>query len=79
MHLPRKVYESLPYAYVVGGIALCGGSYVAAEAPWTEVAFVLGAAGVVLGLVLLLRRRAYRDEASRYDSHSLDDVRTEDR
>ena len=33
--------------------------------------------GVVLGLVLWLRRRAYRDEASRYDSHSLDDVRTD--
>lgn len=79
MHLPRTVYETLPYAYVAGGVALCGGSYAAADAVWTEAAFVLGAVGIVLGIVLLLRRRAYRDEAARYDSHSLDDVRTGDR
>lgn len=79
MHLPRAVYEALPFAYVTGGVALCIVSYRAPQAPWTEVALALGAAIVIVGLVLLLRRRTYRDEAARYDSHSLDDVRPDER
>lgn len=79
MHLPRAVYEALPLAYVTGGLALCVGSYRAPQAPWTDVAFALGAAGIVVGLVLLLRRRTYRDDAARYDSRALDDVRSDDR
>lgn len=74
MHLPRAVYEMLPIAYVAGGVALCAGSYQARQAVWTEAAFALGAAGIVVGLVLALRRRTYRDEAARYDSQSLDHV-----
>ena len=79
MYLPRVVYEALPYAYVAGGFLLCAGSYAAAQAAWTEAVLLLGAGGVVLGLVLLLRRRAYRDEAARYDARSLDELRTDDR
>jgi hypothetical protein len=79
MHLPRAVYEALPFAYVAGGVALCAGSYGAQAAPWTEVAFALGAAGILVGLVLVFRRRTYRDEAARYDAHSLDDVRPDER
>lgn len=79
MHLPRAIYEALPFAYVAGGLGLCAGSYAAPQAAWTEVASALGAAGVIVGLVLVLRRRTYRDEAARYDSHSLDEVRPDDR
>lgn len=79
MHLPRAIYEALPFAYVAGGVALCVGSYGAPEAAWTEVALALGGAGIVVGLVLLLRRRTYRDDAARYDSHSLDEVRSDER
>lgn len=78
MHLPRAVYEALPFAYVAGGFALCLGSYRAPHAAWTELAFVVGAFGIVVGLVLLLRRRTYRDDAARYDARALDDVRTEE-
>jgi hypothetical protein len=73
MYLPPRIYESLPYAYCTGGAALCIASYVGRDASWSDTALGFGAFGVVLGLVLMLRRRSYRDDAARYDRHSLDD------
>jgi hypothetical protein len=73
MYLPRSIYESLPYGYVGGGLALCVASYLDSGAPWADAALAVGALAVVLGLVLILRRRSYRDDESRYDRHSLDD------
>ena len=73
MYLPRNIYEALPYLYVAGGLALCTVSYVGSPAAWSDAAFTAGAFGIVVGLVLMLRRRSYRDDEARYDRHSLDD------
>ena len=72
MYLPRQLYEILPYLYGGGGLVLCVTSYAGRGAPWSDGMLVLGAVAVLVGLVLVLRRRSYRVDASRYDSHSLD-------
>ena len=73
MHLPRGIYEILPYAYVAGGLGACLASYAGRDSAWSNVAFAVGVVGLVGGGVLLLRRRSYRDDAARYDHRSLDD------
>ncbi len=74
MYLPRPVYEALPYGYVAGGVALAIASWLVPEAPWADLALGVGVLGAVAGLVLILRRRSFRDEATRYDPHSMDDT-----
>jgi hypothetical protein len=73
VYLPRRLYEILPYAYVVAGLAACSASYLASNALISNLAFGAGAIAIVGGLMLILRRRSYRDDAARYDRHSLDD------
>jgi hypothetical protein len=73
MHLPRGIYELLPYAYVAGGLGACVASYVGRESAWSNPAFAVGVVGIVGGYVLILRRRAYRDDAARYDHRPLDE------
>ncbi|HXQ30546.1 MAG TPA: hypothetical protein VN790_01095 [Steroidobacteraceae bacterium] len=73
MYLPRRLYELLPYAYVVAGLLLCIGSYLGSGSVWSNSAFAVGGLAIVAGVVLILRRRSYRDDAARYDPHSLDD------
>jgi hypothetical protein len=74
MYLPRTIYELLPWGYVAGGAALAAASWLWSEARWSNAALVVGAVGLVVGLVLLMRRRTYRADANRYDSRSLDDA-----
>ena len=73
MHLPRSIYETLPYAYLAGGLGACIVSYAFRESGWANVAFVVGVVGIVGGCVLILRRRSYRDDAARYDHAPLDE------
>ena len=73
MHLPRSIYEALPYAYLAGGLGACVASYAFRESGWANVAFVVGVVGIVGGCVLILRRRSYRDDAARYDHRPLDE------
>jgi hypothetical protein len=74
MYLPRTIYELLPWGYAVGGAALAFASWAWSDAGWSNAALVVGAAGLVAGLVLLMRRRAARADASQYDARSLDDA-----
>ena len=73
LYLPRRLYELLPYAYVLVGLAACSASYLVGGALLSNVAFWAGTLAIVGGLMLILRRRSYRDDAARYDPHSLDD------
>lgn len=64
---PRPLYESLPWIYLVGGLAALVGSYFLTSAPVTSV--VVGVAGLALviwGTVIWLRRRDYREMRERY-------------
>jgi hypothetical protein len=64
---PRPLYESLPWIYIVGGLAALAASYFLAQSWITSLLF--GAAGLALliwGAVIWLRRRDYRDMRERY-------------
>jgi hypothetical protein len=64
---PRRLYESLPWIYVIGGLAALAGSYFLDAAPATSL--VVGAVGLgvlIWGAVIWLRRRDYRDMRERY-------------
>ncbi len=73
LYLPRSVYEALPYAYVLIGLAACSASYTLSGSLVGSLAFWAGAIAIVGGLMLILRRRSYRDDAARYDRRSLDE------
>jgi len=73
MWLPRPVYESLPYAAVAIGLLLVAWSYYRGSGGTGEGALVLGAILIVAGVVLKLRRFAFREDTSKYDPRSLDE------
>lgn len=72
MWLSKPVYESLPYYYLVAGIAALGLGWFLDLGYWPEVCFAAGFIALVAGAVLLLKRRAYRASRSRLD---FDDVK----
>jgi hypothetical protein len=64
---PRPLYESLPWIYIVGGLAALASSYFLDQAPIMSI--LVGVAGLALliwGGVIWLRRRDYRDMRDRY-------------
>ena len=66
LRLSRPVYEGLPWIYVICGLAALAGSYVS---PYRVLSLVIGVAGflgVLAGIVVLLRRRDYREMRSQY-------------
>ena len=79
-HLSRPVYEGLPWAYIAFGLTALLISYLLAA--HGALSFTLGAIGLaalLYGIVVLLRRRDYRELRSQYgnpDSLTDDDSRT---
>ena len=68
MRLSRPLYEGLPWLYLVCGAAALGASY-RLEGQARSLSLVTGLGGlaaVIGGVVVLLRRRDYRDLRSRY-------------
>ena len=63
----RPVYEGLPWLYITCGLLILGGSYLlAAHGVISLLAGIAGLLFVLLGVVLLLRRRDYRELRSQY-------------
>ena len=67
MWLAKPVYELLPYGYVVVGTAAIVMALYAQTWYWPQIWTAVGVAGIVGGLVLLLKRRGYRSSRSRLD------------
>jgi len=69
--LSRPLYEGLPWIYVAGGAAALFGSYISPHRAASILIGVLGLLGVLGGIVVLLRRRDFRQMRSQYgDSDS---------
>jgi hypothetical protein len=73
MWLNRSVYESLPYAYMLVGAILLVISWLLGEGTVPRVCLFVGAASLLAGLVLWLRRKDSRALGAEYDAKSLDD------
>jgi hypothetical protein len=67
MWLSKPVYEILPFCYVALGIVLTVAGFSFERAYWEEICVGAGITALVVGLVLLLKRRGYRASRSRLD------------
>lgn len=77
-HLSRPLYEGLPWLYMAFGLASLVASYLlAARAALSFALGFLGLTALVYGIVVLLRRRDYRERRSHYGNpDSLSDDET---
>lgn len=66
MRIARALYESLPWVYMVLGAAAIAASFLWREPLWSEALAFSGLLAIVLGLMLVLRRRDYRIQQRRY-------------
>ena len=62
----RPVYEGLPWFYIACGVVALGGSYLLPSGLLEVLVAVAGLIGLLGGLVILLRRRDYREMRSQY-------------
>lgn len=67
MWLPKLFYESIPFYYLAIGTVLLGAAFWVDEGYWPEICAAGGVLGLVLGMVLILRRKGYRASRSRLD------------
>lgn len=73
--LSRPVYEGLPWAYLLGGLAALSVSYWQSSAALSLLLGLPGLLAVLAGAVVLLRRRGYRRLRAQYDApHALDEA-----
>ena len=63
----RPVYEGLPWFYIICGLAVLGGSYLLIGYGLASlIAGILGLLLLLGGVVVLLRRRDYRELRAQY-------------
>ncbi|MBS0578381.1 MAG: hypothetical protein JSR36_03855 [Proteobacteria bacterium] len=63
----RPVYEGLPWVYITCGLLMLGGSYlISGYGVASLLTGVLGLVALLGGVVVLLRRRDYRELRSQY-------------
>jgi hypothetical protein len=67
MWLPRILYESLPLCYLALGALLLGSAFYVEVRYWPEILIGAGLVALVCGVMLILRRKAYRTSRSRLD------------
>jgi len=66
------MYEGLPWLYIGGGLAALGASYLIGDSRAVGLlAGLAGLAAVLGGIVVLLRRRDYRELRSHYGQPDL--------
>lgn len=70
MWLPKTLYESIPFYYIGLGAAAIGAAFFIDRWYWAEISAGGGLVGLVIGIVLVLRRKGYRSSRSRLDFDS---------
>jgi len=61
MWLPGPVYESLPYAYIIGGVLFISGTmYIGLGAPGAGLYIACGLISIIYGATIFNKRHAYR-------------------
>jgi len=66
MWLPTRVYQSLPCAYVVGGLLFLGGAiYLGPGVSASPLYQALGVTSILSGILVFLKRRHVRSQDSR--------------
>ena len=66
--LSLPVYEGLPWAYLLGGLLALIASYLQTSPAWSLILGLPGFLALMAGVVVLLRRRAYRRLRAQYDA-----------
>jgi len=61
MWVAKPIYESVPYFYLLSGAISLGASMYVNHWYWPTICFVVGLGCLVAGLVVLLKRRDYRE------------------
>jgi hypothetical protein len=72
MWLPRPIYEAIPYASMAMGAALAGAAFFVERAPH-GLLLAAGGLAITVGVMLWMRRRAYRASLREYAGRPLDD------
>lgn len=67
MWLPKLLYESIPFYFLGLGAAGLGAAFYLDSWLWAEISAGAGMLMLVIGLVLVLRRKGYRSSRSRLD------------
>jgi hypothetical protein len=65
--LSKQVYETLPFFYLFAGIVSLGASLYLDFWYWPAICLVVGFACLILGLVVLLKRRDFRTDRKPLD------------
>jgi len=73
MRLSRPIYEAIPYIYMTIGLAAVATSFLWRVPGWSDLLAAFGMIAVVIGLVLVLKRRDYRIQKRRYGAAFDDD------
>lgn len=69
MWLPGPLYESLPYLYILGGVLFIAGTlYIGVDASGVSLYIACGLISIVYGVVVFVRRQAYRTTAEQSDT-----------
>ncbi len=61
MWVSKPIYESLPYFYLIVGAVILAASMYLNHWYWPTICFTVGLVCLVGGLVVLLKRRDYRN------------------
>ena len=73
MRLSRPLYEDLPYSYMTIGVAAVAASFLWRAPGWSDLLAAFGMIALVIGLMLVLKRRDYRIQKRRYGAAFDDD------
>jgi predicted membrane channel-forming protein YqfA (hemolysin III family) len=73
MWLPRPIYEVLPYVYAALGALFIYASWAKTQGWRSALLLVVGGLLLLIGVLLWLRRRDFRDTQKHYNVRSLDE------